>query len=218
MVIVVPALFVILPMMLGKPSTRERDLILALETWARTLASAAEPGFYTLKDVIGISRGSAPALLQKHVERLFARMSSTHTASRALRAFADELDSAYADEVAIYLIQAAEYNAGGLTKALTSVAENLAQQAKQTIELQRELAKPRETKITMVFITGVLIVILVLFASFGPMNFYRTPVGNIALIVVIGVDVLLLAWSQAVTRVTPEPRILIRDTTVGVQR
>ncbi len=58
MVIVVPAAITIVPALLGKPSTYERDLILALENWARSLASTADTGAFTLREVIGITRAA----------------------------------------------------------------------------------------------------------------------------------------------------------------
>lgn len=220
MVIVVPAAMIILPTLLGKPSTYERDLLLALEAWSRSLAGTADTGRFTLREVIGITQGSVPVLLKAPVDRLYARMSTTWTTADALRAFADELDNTYADEVTIYLIQAAEFNAGGLSKALNSVADGLSGNAKRKIEVEVERNKPRETMITMTFIIGITLAALVLFAGSGQMDFYRTPLGGIALALILSMYVGLMVWAKNITRVAPEPRILQPQAAVetGAQR
>ncbi|OZB85366.1 MAG: hypothetical protein B7X41_14600, partial [Microbacterium sp. 14-71-5] len=126
----------------------------------------------------------------------------------ALHAFADDLDSIYSDEVVIYLIQAAEFNAGGLSVALTSVADNLSSQAKQKLETEAELAKPRQTMNTMTAIMGLALAWILLSASSPQMQFFRTPVGAVALMVVLGVFLLLMIWAKVLARPIVLPRIL----------
>ncbi|WP_336629982.1 MULTISPECIES: type II secretion system F family protein [unclassified Microbacterium] len=210
MVLLGPTAMIGLPVLLGKPSIHERDLVLGLETWARSLASTSETGAFTLREVITITQGSAPPILQKPVNRLVARMSTTWSTADALHAFADDLDNIYSDEVVIYLIQAAEFNAGGLSTALTGVADNLSSQAKQKLETEAELAKPRQTMITMTAIMGLALAWILLSASSPQMQFFRTPVGAIALTIVLGVFLLLMIWAKALARPVVLPRILQR--------
>lgn len=212
MVVVIPAAFVGLPLLLGKPSTRDRDLILALESWSRALASTANTGAFTLHDVIGITRATVPSQLRGPVDRLYARMSSSWSTANALRAFAGELDSAHADEVVVYLVQAAQFNAGGLYQALSSVADSLAEYGKLRIDLQVERDKPRRT---LQFMTGLVAVVLagiVLFAGVDQLSFYKTPAGTIVLAVIIASFVGLLMWARKLSRVVPESRIILTDT------
>lgn len=211
MVIVVPAAMIGLPMLLGKQSTRERDLLLALETWARALASTAGTGNFTLREVIGITRGSVPDQLRQPVDRLYARMSSTWSSADALRRFAAEMNSAYVDEVVIYLIQAAEFNAGGLSRALTSVADSLSGYAKLRIDLQIERDKPRRVMRTMTGIVAFVLVAVVLFSGTSELAFYKTPAGAVILALILASFVALLAWAKVLTRVPPEPRIILAD-------
>lgn len=208
MVIVIPAAWIGLPLLLGKPSTYERDLLLALEGWARALSSTAATGSFTLTDVIGITRGTVPTLLRAPVEKMHARIQSTWSTTDALHAFADELNSSYADEVVIYLVQAAEFNSSGLARALTGVADNLASQAKLRIDLQTERDKPRRTMATMTGIIAVVVAGIVLFSGTEQMAFYKTPAGTVLLTLILGSFVLLLIWAKSLTRVTGEPRIL----------
>lgn len=209
MLVVVPASFLLIPMLLGKPSTRERDLLIALEIWARSLAGTSETGRFTLKEVIGITRGSVPTILQDPVDRLYARMSSTWSTQDALRAFADELDSAAADRVIACLIQAAEFNSGGLAKALNGAAETLSVDSKRLIDVDVERAKPRETMIVMTVIIGLVVVGLIVFSGNASLAFYRTPVGAVTMGVIIAMVVGLMAWGRMITRPVPEPRILV---------
>ncbi|MFM9920905.1 type II secretion system F family protein [Lacisediminihabitans sp. H27-G8] len=209
LVVVVPAAVIGLPVLLGKPDTRERDLLSALETWSRSLSSAAETGAFTLREVISITRGSAPPILRVAADRLNQRMSGSWHTSEALRQFAAEMNSAHVDEVIIYLIQAAEYNAGGLTKALDAVAEMLAEENKLQLDTAIEREKPRRSLITMTGIITVVLVGIILFSHTNQIALYRTPLGEVILAIILGVFVVLLVWARAQSRVKPEARIIL---------
>ena len=208
LVIIVPAAFVGLPMLLGKQDTSERDLLSALEAWTRSLAATADTGAFTLREVIHLSRTAAPPILRVTVDHLNNRMSGSWTNSDALRAFADELNSAWADEVVIYLIQAAEFNAGGLSAALEALADNLATQVKQRRLIYNERDKPRRTLVTMTAIAGTSVVGVILFSGTPQLATYSTPGGQILLTLIIGVFALLLVWAKAQTRTVPEARVI----------
>jgi archaellum biogenesis protein FlaJ (TadC family) len=208
LVAVVPAAVIGLPLLLGKPDTRERDLLSALESWARSLSAAAETGSFTLREVIAITRGSAPSILRVAVDRLNQRMSGSWSNSDALRQFAAEMNSSHVDEVVIYLIQAAEYNAGGLTKALDSVAEMLAEETRLQLDTAIEREKPRRSLITMTGIIAVVLLGIIVFSHSSQIGLYRTPLGEVILAIILGVFVLLLVWAKTQTRVKPDARII----------
>lgn len=209
LVVVVPAAVVGLPLLLGKSDTRERDLVSALESWSRSLSSAAETGSFTLREVIAITRGSAPPILRVAIDRLNQRMSGSWSNSDALRRFAVEMYSAHVDEVVIYLIQAAEYNAGGLTKALDAVAEMLADEAKLQLDTAIEREKPRRSLITMTGIITVVLAGIIVFSHTSQIGLYRTPLGEVILAVIIAAFVVLLVWAKAQTRVKPDARMIL---------
>lgn len=209
MVLAVPAAIIGLPLLLGKPQTRERDQLAALEVWARSLAAAAETGAFTLPEVIGITRGSAPDILRGPVDRLYARMTSTWSPSRSLREFASELNSDSADEVVVYLIQATEYSAGGLAKALSSVADALKQQEKLQTEVYFEREKPRRSLTMMTWIAGATLGIVIIASGTVQMAFYRTPLGGFVMAVLLGLFVLTLVWAKATVRTKPPARVLL---------
>jgi hypothetical protein len=47
------------------------------------------------------------------------------------------------------------------------------------------------------------------------MNFYQTPLGNIALALVLASVLGLMIWAKAITRTIAEPRILVKTTSTG---
>ena len=209
LIVVVPAAVIGLPLLLGKPDTREQDLLSALEGWSRSLSSAAETGSFTLREVISITRGSAPPNLRVGVDRLNQRLGGSWSTSEALRQFAAEMNSAHVDEVVIYLIQAAEYDAGGLTKALDAVAEMLAEENKLQMDTAIEREKPRRSLITMTGIITVVLAGIILFSHTTQIGLYRTPLGEAILTIILGVFVVLLVWARAQSRVKPEARIIL---------
>lgn len=213
LIVVLPVAIVGLPLLLGRADTRERDLLSALETWARSLAATADTGAFTLKEVIGISRGSAPPVLRIPIDRMYNRMNSSWTNPAALRAFADDLDNAWADEVVIYLIQAAQFNAGGLSHALASLADTLASQVKARMVIYNERDKPRRTLVTMTGIIAFVLAGIVLFSHTPQIAAYRTPVGEVILTIILGVFLLLLVWAKQQAQTRPEPRIVITNNT-----
>lgn len=209
LIVVVPIAVVGLPIVLGKPDTRERDMLSAVEGWARSLAAGSSTGRLTLRDVIAVTRAASPPVLAPAVERLHTRMSTTWTTSRALRAFAAELDSAWVDEVTIYLIQAADYSATGLAQALDAIAGNLAAQVKLRAEVYKERERPRRVMIQITWITGATVALVILFARTPQLAPYSTPLGQILLVAVLAVLTGLLLWARHIGRTRPEPRFLL---------
>lgn len=175
------------------------------------MASTAETGEFTLREVIDVTRASTPAIIRVPVDRLAARMNGSWSSSAALRAFADELDSPWVDEVTIYLIQAAEFSSGGLAKALEGVADNLAVQTTMRIEIYNERDKPRRTMRTMTLIIGAVLVGIVLFSHTQQISMYRTPLGQVILAIILAGFVALLVWAKSLTRTRPEPRIILTE-------
>lgn len=215
LIVVVPAAIIGLPLLLGRPNTRERDLLSELETWSRSLAAAAETGNFTLRQVIEVTQGSAPPLLRVAVDRLSTRMKGAWSNADALREFAGELNSAHVDEVVIYLIQAAEYNSGGVTRALEDVAQMLSDQVKLQLETAIEREKPRRALVTMTGIIGVVLAGIILLSHTPQVAPYRTPVGEGILAGILASFVLLLIWAKSQSTVKPDARIVLSSSTRG---
>jgi archaellum biogenesis protein FlaJ (TadC family) len=209
LIVVVPAAVIGLPALLGKPDTRERDMLTAVEAWSRSLAAGSATGRLTLRDVIAVTRTAAPPVLRPAVDRLNARIATTWTTSRALQAFADELDSAWVDEVTVYLLQAADYSANGLAQALDAIANNLASQVKLRAEVYKERERPRRVMIQITGITGITLALVILFARTPQLAPYATPLGQTLLVAVLAVLTGLLVWARHIGRPRPEPRFLL---------
>ena len=209
LIVVVPIAVVGLPALLGKPDTRERDMLSAVEAWSRSLAAGSATGRLTLRDVIAVTRTSTPPVLRPAVDRLHARMASTWTTTGALRAFAAELDSAWVDEVTIYLIQAADYSSAGLAEALHAIAGNLAAQVRLRAEVFKERERPRRVMIQITAIAAGTVAIVILFARTPQLAAYSTPIGQLLLTVVLTVLVALLVWARHIGRPRLEARFLL---------
>lgn len=209
LVVVVPLAILGLPLILGKQDTRERDMLSALEAWSRSLAAASATGRLTLRQVVSVTRTSSPELLRPAVDRMNQRMLTTWSTADALRAFAAELDSAWADEVAIYLIQAADSSSDGLADALTSIANNLSAQIRLRADVYKEREKPRRVMIQITWIVGGVLALVVLFARTPQLEAFSTPIGEVALAIVLAALAGLLLWARAIGRSRPEPRFLI---------
>lgn len=209
LIVVVPIAVIGLPLVLGKQDTRERDMLSALEGWSRSLAAASATGRLTLRQVIWVTRTSTPEILRPGVDRMNQRMLTSWTAADALRAFGEELDSAWVDEVVIYMIQAADYSSNGLADALNTISENLAAQVKLRAEVYKEREKPRRVMIQITAIVGVVLALVALFARTPQLSAFSTPIGQLALAVVLASLAVLLFWARAIGRPKPEPRFLL---------
>lgn len=209
LIVVVPIAVVGLPALLGKPDTRERDMLSAVEAWSRSLAAGSATGRLTLRDVIAVTRTSTPPVLRPAVDRLHARTASTWTTTGALRAFAAELDSAWVDEVTIYLIQAADYSSAGLAEALHAIAGNLAAQVRLRAEVFKERERPRRVMIQITAIAAGTVALVIFFARTPQLAAYSTPIGQLLLTLVLTVLVALLVWARHIGRPRPEARFLL---------
>lgn len=217
LIVILPVAFIGLPLLLPKQDTSTRELTNALASWARSLAATAETGNFTLREVIEVSQGSTPPLLRAGVDRMCLRMNASWSIEDALHAFADEIDSAEADEILLYLVQASAFQSKGLAGALKGVADALANQAVLRIETYNEREKPRRTMRNMTMIVGVVLALLVLFSATPQLAAYKTPLGTAILIVILTMYGLIMMWARSLTKVEAEPRILkIRNVGTGV--
>lgn len=217
-VVVVPVAMVGIPAVLGKPDTRERDLLSALEAWSRSLASASATGRLTLREVIVVTRTSTPEILRPSVDLMVQRMTTAWSDADALRSFAEEMRSSWVDEVAIYLIQAAEYSSDGLADALEAIADNLADQVKLRGEVYKERERPRRAMTQIAVITAVTVALVVLFARTPQLAPFSTLIGQVLLTIVLAVMAGLFLWARYLGRTPAEPRFLLSSGTDGETR
>lgn len=218
LVLVVPIAVIGIPMLLGKPDTRENDLLAALEAWARSLSSASATGNLTLREVIIVTRTSTPQVLRPGVDRMVQRMQTAWSDAAALRAFADEMGSAWVDEIVVYLVQAADFTPRGLAEALEGIADNLSDQVQLRASIVKERARPRRTMTQIAWITGLTVALIVVFARTPQLAAFSTPLGQVLLVLCLGAMAGLFMLARHLGRTPSEPRFLLAHNTDGSPR
>lgn len=210
LVAVLPGLGIGLPLLLGKPSNRELELLQALDRWVRTMAAILPTG-RSIGDAIRVSVRQAPTLLVEPLSLLIDRLDDRWTLTQALYAMADDLDSADADAVLASLALAAQRGGTGAQATLSSLADAIQERLKALREIEAERAKPRIVVRQVTMITLTVLVGALLFGGtfFEP---YRSGIGQVILAVLITSYLGSLLFLRRLTVARPRQRILRRAT------
>lgn len=204
--VVIPTAFVGLPTLLSSSSAAVRiERLEAMEEWTRSLAGVLTVGVGLEQALVATLR-STPAPIAPEVTRLVARLRSRWVTEDALRAFADELDDATGDLVAANLILGARRRGAGLASVLEGLAESVAADVRSRRQVEADRAKPRATArwVTLISV-GVLVVLAISGSYVEP---YRTPFGQVILIVLLSAYVATLIWMRQMAVGRNLPRIL----------
>lgn len=205
--VAVPAAFVGLPILLSSASAQDRIVRLeAMEEWTRTLAGVLTAGV-GLEQALVTSLRSTPTAIEPEVTRLVSRLRARWKTEDALRAFADELDDATGDLVAANLILGAQRRGAGLASVLEGLAESVAADVRARREVEADRAKPRATARWVTLISLSVLVVLAISGTYvAP---YRTPVGQLILMVLLTAYVATLVWMKRMAIGRPMPRFLV---------
>lgn len=205
-IVAVPAAFVGLPILLSSASAQDRIVRLeAMEEWTRTLAGVLTVGV-GLEQALVTSLRSTPAAIEPEVTRLVSRLRARWKTEDALRAFADELDDATGDLVAANLILGAQRRGAGLASVLEGLAESVAADVRARRQVEADRAKPRATARWVTLISLSVLVVLAISGTYvAP---YRTPVGQLILVVLLTAYVATLVWMKRMAIGRPMPRFL----------
>ncbi len=201
-----PVAFVGLPVLLSSSSAHQRIVRLeAMEEWTRTLAGVLTVGV-GLEQALVTSLRSTPAAINPEVTRLVSRLRARWKTEDALRAFADELDDATGDLVAANLILGAQRRGAGLASVLEGLAESVAADVRARRQIEADRAKPRATArwVTLISV-GVLVVLAISGTYVEP---YRSPVGQVILVLLLAAYVATLVWMKRMAIGRPMPRFL----------
>lgn len=206
-IVVAPLLALGLPYLLMLPQARDVDLLEALDRWVRALVASMSTG-RSVSDAIRVSRRTAPPLLAADVGRLVDRLHNRWNSDEALRAFADELDSADADAVVAALILASRRGANGASQTLAALADSIQDQLKGRRQIETERAKPyvvvrQVTIISLVTLAGMFVLSPGFFAG------YRTPLGQLILSVLVVAYLGSLILLRRKAQQPPRERLLI---------
>jgi len=159
--IIVPVLIVALPLLLADPPTPQIEMLEALDRWVRALAASIPTG-KAIPDAIRATRNQAPGPLSEPVTLLAQRLSQRWRVDEALRAFADDADSADVDAVAAALIVASDRGGLGATATLEALADSIQDRLGAARDIETERAKPRivvRQVVTIIFVViGVVLI------------------------------------------------------------
>lgn len=198
-----------LPVLLSTSRVAARGIsrIEAVEEWTRRLSDILVVGV-GLEQAISTSLRSVPEAIRIEVTALAARLGARWPTENALRAFAEDLGDATGDLVVASLILGHRRRGPGLARALTAVADSVAEEVAMRRRVEAERAKPRTTARAVTLITLGVVALGALNRTYlAP---YGTPLGQLVLLGVTGMFVGSLAWMRALTLSAPQPRLLAR--------
>jgi Flp pilus assembly protein TadB len=191
----VPALIICWPAMFGAAgATRNRIAQLeALALWTESLKDLVA-GATGLHEAIPASVGTASPLLQRPLGRLTGLLEAREPLAGALEQLAADLADPTADLVIAALIMNAKARGPGLASSL----ERLAESTREELELRRRIdASRRGGRRNLRIIITMVVIMAGLMAFVFPPAFsrpYRTPVGQVVLLLVFGIFAACFAW------------------------
>ncbi len=205
-VVVVPVALWGTPKVMTPPGAPRTDLLDALAAWTQSLAAMFQSGTH-LTETLRASRRSAAPTLHAPLDLLLDRLDAGQPAKQALYAFADDLNDETGDFIAGALIAAADASTSGLGQILPDVAEMTAHEVHQRREITIAQNAPRNearwcTLIAAAGIGGILLL------PYG--EFYRRPVGQLLLLVLLGSFAAVLWWMRRIATTPASPRFLVR--------
>ncbi|MEA2703147.1 MAG: hypothetical protein QOD63_1092 [Actinomycetota bacterium] len=205
-VVVVPAAVLGLPTLLRTPAAGTSvDRLTGLEQWTRGLSGVLTVGT-GIEHAILASLSSTPASIHPQVADLAARINARLPTAEALRRFADDLDDATGDLVVASLILGSSRRGPGLAAVLDDLAVSVAEDVRMRRAIEADRAKPRNTaRWVAVLFTAALILLSIQGTYLQP---YRSPGGQIALLVLLALYVLCLWWMRQLSTGRPTPRFL----------
>jgi Flp pilus assembly protein TadB len=207
MLIAGPLAVIWLPKLFSDQRSKQRIARLeALEDWTRSLAGVLIAGT-GIEQAIERTHVSAPEQIRLQVTRLAQRLRARWSTVDALRAFGNELDDATADLAVGALILAAQQRGPGLVTVLEGLAQTVsdAVRARRAVEIERD---KQQSQVRMV--TGLALATVSIIAVFGRtyLEAYSTPIGQVALVVLMGVYIGLLVLMRQMAASKPPARLL----------
>lgn len=204
--LIAPVAVVGLPVLLSAPPAAAQITRLeAMEEWTRSLSGVLTVGVGLEQALVATMR-SAPTPISDEVARLVARLRARWDTETALRAFADELDDSTGDLIATNLILGARRRGAGLASVLEGLAESVAADVRARRQVEADRAKPRSTARWVTLISASVLVVLALSGSY--VEPYRTPIGQVILVVLLSAYVATLIWMRRMANGKPPPRFL----------
>lgn len=204
--VIAPVAVIGLPILLSAPPAATQIARLeAMEEWTRSLSGVLTVGIGLEQALVATLR-STPAPIADEVHRLVSRLRARWDTEKALRAFADELDDATGDLIAANLILGARRRGAGLASVLEGLAESVGADVRARRQVEADRAKPRATARWVTLISAGVLVVLALSGTY--VEPYRTPVGQVLLVLLLSAYVATLIWMRRMAAGKPLPRFL----------
>lgn len=214
--VIAPIAVIGLPVLLtAPPAATQIARLEAMEEWTRSLAGVLTVGIGLEQALVATLR-STPAPISGEVALLVTRLRARWDTEKALRAFADELDDATGDLIAANLILGARRRGAGLASVLEGLAESVGTDVRARRQVEADRAKPRATARWVTLISASVLVVLALSGTY--VEPYRTPVGQVLLVLLLSAYVATLIWMRSMAAGKPLPRFLAARSNVEVAR
>ncbi len=214
--VIAPIAVIGLPILLSAPPAATQITRLeAMEEWTRSLSGVLTVGIGLEQALVATLR-STPAPIADEVQRLVTRLRARWDTEKALRAFADELDDATGDLIAANLILGARRRGAGLASVLEGLAESVGAYVRARRQVEADRAKPRATARWVTVISASVLVVLALSGTY--VEPYRTPVGQVLLVLLLSAYVATLIWMRRMAAGKPLPRFLATRAVAEVTR
>ena len=207
MLLAVPAILLLVPWLLRNQNAGGIERTAAVETWVRGLRSLLQGGSEnTLEGALQASLAAAPDPIRPEIAALVTRMRARWSTERALAQFADDLDDPTADTVAAALMLAARRRGFGLSEVLSGLSDSVADEVRARRKIESDRAMPRTAAVALTYGTLALGVTMAVFRpeTLAP---YGTPVGQIALLIIIGGYIVTLFMLRRITSAKDRPRL-----------
>ncbi|MET1133903.1 MAG: type II secretion system F family protein [Aeromicrobium sp.] len=200
------------PMLFGGLASEKRAMarLEGLAAWTESLRDTIA-GAVGLEQAIPATAYAASPAIKPALIRLTDRLRVRTPLSTALQGFADDIDDPSADLIVATLILNARLRGPGLREVLTSLAKS----ARADLDMRRRIAASRSSTRRSVQIVMGITVAFVLFLSIFNRSYvapYSTPIGQIVLLVVIGLFAAGFVWMRRLSEFeTPERFLLAKQ-------
>lgn len=205
-IVILPVAVLGMPILLASPGDTGRiDKLDGIAEWTRNLSGVLVAG-QGLEQALTASLRSCPDAIRPEVAALVARLRSRWPTEAALRAFADDLDDATGDLVAAALVLGSRKRGPGLAGILTGLAESAAADVRARRQIEADRAKPRTIARLVTLLSAGALTVLALTGSF--LEPYRTPLGQLILLVLLAAYTASLVWLKKAAHSPPPARFL----------
>lgn len=205
-IVILPVAVLGMPILLASPADTGRiDKLDGIAEWTRNLSGVLVAG-QGLEQALTASLRSCPDAIRPEVGSLVARLRSRWPTEAALRAFADDLDDATGDLVAAALILGSRKRGPGLADILTGLAESAAADVRARRQIEADRAKPRTIARLVTLLSAGALTVLALTGSF--LEPYRTPLGQLILLMLLAAYTASLVWLKKAAQSPPPARFL----------